>query len=44
MIFGKGRIEGMSRNMKMKNLQLTPLTDRYEETLAVYSKKRKDSG
>lgn len=44
MIFSKGRVEGMSRNIKkMKNLQLTPLTERYEETLAVYSKKRKDS-
>lgn len=34
----------MSRNIKkMKNLQLTPWTERDEEMLAMYSKKRKDS-
>lgn len=38
------QVEGMSRNLKkMKTLQLTPLTERYEEPLAMYSEKRKDS-
>jgi len=44
MRFFKGRVERMSRNMKiMENLQLTALTERYEEMLAMYIKKRKDS-
>lgn len=41
MSFINGRVEGMSRSIKkMRNLQLTPLTERYEETLATYSKER----